>query len=397
VTTGERVNPVVVEDELAAVPGIDLRRRPETDFSLENLNARLAQIYGHGDFERMDYRMIDRQGTRTVEVQGVEKSWGPNYLKFGLGLASDSDQTRFTASLSHRSTWINALGAEWRNDLQFGYRDRFASEFYQPISIRAGAFIAPRIELQDEPIVYYLDGSRVGDYRVGHARAHLDIGAQNKYGEIRLGAFAGRLSADQDFGIIPGAPDFDLTQVGYTARLVFDQIDSPHFGRNGVLVDLRTFGTLGGWGSEDDYDKTELFVLGAKAVDSHAFQLAAYYGASLRGDPPVYDPFLLGGFLRGSGYRLDELFGSDMAMVRGVYSYKLASLPPPLGRGVYVGGSIEATRATLGLGTGRDKGVRPSASIFLGADTFLGPAYLAWGHGFADDQPNAVYLLLGTP
>ncbi|MFM1892118.1 MAG: hypothetical protein RLZ44_1195, partial [Pseudomonadota bacterium] len=111
VTRGGWVNPEVLERELASVPGIDLRRRPETDFSLENLNTRLEQVYGRGDFERMDYRMMDSQGTRTVEVRGVEKSWGPHYLKFGLGLAADSDQTRFTADLSHRNTWVNSLGA----------------------------------------------------------------------------------------------------------------------------------------------------------------------------------------------------------------------------------------------------------------------------------------------
>jgi hypothetical protein len=78
VTHGLRVNPQVLERELAEVPGIDLRSRPETDFSLENLNTRLEQVYRRGDFERMDNQMIDQEGMRTVEVQGVEKPWGPN-------------------------------------------------------------------------------------------------------------------------------------------------------------------------------------------------------------------------------------------------------------------------------------------------------------------------------
>jgi hypothetical protein len=44
-----------------------------------------------------------------------------------------------------------------------------------------------------------------------------------------------------------------------------------------------------------------------------------------------------------------------------------------------------------------DKKIRPSASLFVGADTFLGPAFIAWGQAFADDRPGALYLLLGTP
>ncbi len=396
-TEGSRVNPTVIERELAQVPGVDLRNRPETDFSLDNLNSRLEQVYGRGDFERMDYQFIDQPGSRTVEVQGVEKSWGPNYVKFGLGLASDSDETRFTASASHRRTWINALGAEWRNDLQLGYRQHFASEFVQPVAFKAGAFAAPRIDLQKEPVVYYLGGRRIGEYRVRHARAHLDFGVQDKYGEARLGAFAGTLSADEDFGLITGVPDFDLNQVGVTGRLVFDQIDSPHFGRSGVLAALNLFGTLADWGSDDDYSKVDLTVIGARSFDRHAFQVGGFYGTKLSGELPPYDPFLLGGFLRGSGYRMDELVGDEVAMLRGVYSYQIATLPTPLGRGVYVGASIEATEATLGVDLNDSKKIRPSASLFLGADTILGPAYVAWGHAFSDDNPDALYLLLGTP
>lgn len=77
VTTGDGwVNPKVIENELEEVPGIGLRRRVDTDFSLENLNERLVQIYGRGDFETIDYSMVDGEGRRTVLIEGVEKSWG---------------------------------------------------------------------------------------------------------------------------------------------------------------------------------------------------------------------------------------------------------------------------------------------------------------------------------
>jgi NTE family protein len=113
---------------------------------------------------------------------------------------------------------------------------------------------------------------------------------------------------------------------------------------------------------------------------------------------PAYDPFLLGGFMGGSGYGMDELLGNEVAMVRGVYTYKVASLPSPLGSGVYLGGSVEATRATLGIDPSADKQVRPSASVFVSADTFLGPAYLSWGKAFDDDDaPSTFYLLFGKP
>jgi NTE family protein len=395
VTRGERVNPEVIERELAEAPGIDLRRRKEQDFSVTNLNARLEQVYGRGDFERMDYRFVDRPGTRTVEVQGVEKSWGPHYLKFGLGLASDKEQTRFNVAASQRSTWLNALGGEWRNDAQIGYHDRLASEFYQPLHFRSGAFVAPRVEWNETPITFFLDGRRVGEYRVQTTRAHLDFGVQNKYGELRAGAFAGRLNAREDFGTFTQAPNFDIDQTGYTLSAIFDQIDRPQFPRDGLYAALRTYGTWETGDPAGNYSKAEFFALAAKTWGRHTLQLAGYWGETLSGGTRAYDPFLLGGFLRGSGYRMDELLGESAALLRAVYSHRLATLPHPVGSGVYLGGSLEGTRATLGGVDGPEK-TRPSASLFLGADTFLGTVYLAFGQALSDDRPRSLYLMLGT-
>jgi NTE family protein len=245
--------------------------------------------------------------------------------------------------------------------------------------------------------VYFLDGRRVGDFSVRHARVHLDVGVQNKFGEVRLGGFAGRLEADEDFGVVTAIEDVRETQVGFTGSITFDQIDSPGFAREGVLARLTTFGTLEEMGSDSEYNRTELLLLGAKTWGKHSLQLAVYGGANLYGRTPAYDPFLLGGFLRGSGYRMDELLGEEVALGRAVYTYQIGALPPPLGRGVFLGGSLEATRATLGVDVDGNAELRPSASLFVGADTFLGPVYLGWGRAFGAQGGNQIYLLLGSP
>ena len=396
-STNGRVDSKVIQQELASVPGVDPRRRPETDFSLSNLNTRLEQVYGRGDFERLDYRMIDRHGTRTVEVEGLEKSWGPNYLKFGLGFATDSDETRFNASVSHRMTWVNSLGGEWRNDAQFGYTKRLVSEFFQPASLRNNLFIAPRVEIQDEPLVYYVNGRRIGEFDVTYGRIHVHIGAQNKFGEVRVGAFVGKLTAEEDFGVITSVPTDRVDELGYTASITFDQIDNPLFARDGFLFRATTFGTTDLLDSPFTYNKTDVLAIAAKSWGKHAVQIAGYVGLNLDGTIPAYDPFVMGGFLRGSGFRLDELLGENVAMARAVYTYQLGSLTSPIGRGIYVGGSVEAVRATTGVDFTGDEDVHPAASVFVGADTFLGSLYLGFGQAFGSEDPAAVYFLLGTP
>ena len=85
----------------------------------------------------MNYRFLEEPGKRVLAVDAIEKSWGPDYLRFGLGLSSDfQGDAYFNLLASYRRTWLNSLGAEWRNDLQIGRTSSFMSEFYQPLDDR---------------------------------------------------------------------------------------------------------------------------------------------------------------------------------------------------------------------------------------------------------------------
>jgi len=67
----------------------------------------------------------------------------------------------------------------------------------------------------------------------------------------------------------------------------------------------------------------------------------------------------------------------------------------PLGRGIYAGASLE-------VGTLRDtdeffteEKTQFGSSLFLGADTWLGPAFL--GLGFTEEGEGTAYFILGRP
>jgi NTE family protein len=104
---------------------------------------------------------------------------------------------------------------------------------------------------------------------------------------------------------------------------------------------------------------------------------------------------MLGGFLRLSGYRPNQLRGQNLGFGRLIYYRKLWDLPRALGKGIYLGGSLEAGNAWA-----KDEGVtvesiKTGASTFLGADTIIGPLYL--GYGYAGSSNNSLYLYLGKP
>ncbi|MCP5429442.1 MAG: patatin-like phospholipase family protein [Chromatiaceae bacterium] len=91
-TSGKRVNPKVLEGELARQPGIDLRSHPESDFSLENLNTRLSN--------RSTAAVISSAWTTTWSIGRVR---GPSKSRGGEILGTELPQVRPWTRLGFRS------------------------------------------------------------------------------------------------------------------------------------------------------------------------------------------------------------------------------------------------------------------------------------------------------
>ena len=400
--TMKRVNPDVIEAEIKQKPTmietrLEERRGEQTE--LQTLHRSLTTVYGRGDFERLDYRLAGERERRSLVVEGIEKSWGPNYLRFGLGYASDFDEEqRFNISVMHRMTWLNSLGAEWRNDLTMGYVNQFHTEFYQPFTRRVGVFAAPWLDLKRAPINYYIEDDWVGEYKVTTLRGGLDLGVQGKLGELRLGYFYGKLKTDARFGVLSAGtslvPDFDLWQGGWMGRLVIDQLDNVNFPREGFLLGGTFFVTDPNFGGDDDYNKVDLTFQKPLNLDRHTLALGLFYGDSPESRLPLYDLFKQGGFLHFSGYLLDQLVGDHYYMGRLVYTYRLANLPSALGGGVHLGGSFEAGEVGNNFDPTTASGTLYCGSVFFGAETILGPFYVAYGR--AADGSDAIYVMLGV-
>jgi NTE family protein len=123
----ERVNEQVVIQSMETTVGSPL--------DVATLDLDMRRIYGRGDFEHVQYQLIDEPEHRILAVQAVEKSWGPTYVRFGLSLSSDfRGDNAFNLLASIRRTWLNKLGGEWRADVQVGNDGLLFTEFYQPLT-----------------------------------------------------------------------------------------------------------------------------------------------------------------------------------------------------------------------------------------------------------------------
>ncbi|HMK87140.1 MAG TPA: patatin-like phospholipase family protein, partial [Steroidobacteraceae bacterium] len=125
---------------------------------LDAVGTRITALYGLGYFETLDYTVVE-QGEGAEEQYGLEvharrKSWGPNYVRFGLNLYTDfQGNNQYNAAAEFLMTEIDDLEAELLTDLQVGSDSKISSEFYQPLDALAKWFVAPaaRVEARDLP------------------------------------------------------------------------------------------------------------------------------------------------------------------------------------------------------------------------------------------------------
>lgn len=374
-----------------------MRTQPHQPINQTTLDRDMRALYGTGDFEHVNYRFLEEPGRRVLSVDAVEKSWGPDYLRFGLGLSSDfTGDAYFNLLTSYRRTWLNRLGAEWRTDLQVGHTNSFATEFYQPLDTRGRFFIAPHLNAERRSAVLYRQSHLVARYDLTRTQGGFDIGSQlSHYGEVRLGIVGGQMHPRLDTGpqlLSPG--ETHITEGAYTLRLLFDQLDSAHFPRSGWRGGVKVYDSSRDLGAQVPYTKWDADGLYALSFDNNTFAFSAKFGGRIGSEPlPRYDQFQWGGFLQQSGYATGQLLGQQLSFGRIMYYRRIVRAS--LLEGVYGGFSLEAGKMRRPLVNDNPDGLLKSASIFLAADSPVGPAYLGYGH--AQDGSSNFYFFLGMP
>ncbi len=378
--------------------------------NLDEVGARITALYGLGNFETLDYTLVDQPpppgaeaGAAGDEETGLEvrarrKSWGPNYVRFGLNLQDDfQGNTRYNAAARFLLSEVNTLGAESLTDVQFGSDPRIFTEFYQPLDAQRTWFVAPsaRIELRDLPI--YVKNEEEADYADREVEADFDVGRNlGNWGEIRAGIHRTNGYTRLRLG------DAGLVETNYNlgelfAKFSFDQLDNVHFPSAGETFSVQWDGDRTDLGADTVRDRVSADWLVARSLGRNTLVWWTSAGTTIDGrvsrmDLPEF--YSLGGFLNLSGIAPGSLLGPDYAISRLVYFRKI-------GRGgegffefpAYIGASLEAGNTwlrprDLSLGTAHKDG-----SIFVAFDTYLGPVYL--GGGYDERGYSAFYLFLG--
>ncbi len=411
------------------------------------LGRRITELYGLGNFEALDYTLVEGNPAPTglapgattsatsgattgatpgatpgattgattspgatttdddagLEVRARRKSWGPNYVRFGLDLQDDfQGNTRYNAAARFLLSELNTLGAESLTDLQIGSDPRVFSEFYQPLDAERTWFVAPsaRIELRDLPI--YVKDGEVADYRDREIEADFDIGRTlGNWGEIRAGLHRTNGSTRIRLGD-PSLIEGSYNDGEFFLKFSFDQLDNVHFPRTGETFSLQWDADRTDLGSDFVRDRVAADWLVARSLGRNTLLWWTSAGSTLDGPvapkllPNYYLPdyYSLGGFLNLSGLAPHSLAGPDYAITRAVYFRKISrggegffELPAYIGASFEVGNTWSRPNQISFGPTHKDY------SIFLAFDTYLGPVYV--GGGYDERGNSSFYLFLG--
>jgi len=355
----------------------------------------LSRIYGLDYFETVDYTLIPRERGTELDIIAKEKYTGLNNLRFGLNLQSDFDgDSLFDLSLEYNMTGLNRLGGEWRNEVVFGDRLRFATDFYQPLDYGFRWFIEPQAYYEGRDVNVYANGRRLAEYRVQQGGGGIEFG--RRFGtccDIRSGLVFGKGEADLNVGTLkPSSSHFDIGSLIGAAK--YDTLDNLRFPRHGALGAVIYADSTKMLGADPESKQLQFTGLLARSWDRNTFLLRLRSGVTLKGAGQVQNLFSLGGFLNLSGFSEDEISGKDAALTTLVYYRRVGEIgASSLGIPLYLGGSFEYGGVYEDIDDFFSDDSLVAGAVFLGADTPFGPLYL--GYGIAERGNRQAYLFLG--
>lgn len=377
----------IIRSRLAVEPGqpVDLKK----------LDRSVDQIFSLDVFQSVTYDLVKNdEGETGVVVRAVPREWGPNYLQFGLELSTDfSGSSDFKLGAAYTRKALNRLGGELRVTGTLGREDELSVDFYQPIDTQARWFLEQEVFWNRENYDLWRDDVNVAELELRGWGANFGFGRNfSTTNRARLRYVV----ADGRTDIVTGNPDelgnadIDIGELEF--QYIHDSLNSIWFPTSGMLHKLEYLYATESLGATTAYQQATgngavLFSFGKNTA-----LLNYELGYSFDDKAPIERWYRMGGFGRLSGLAPDQLLGRHTMLATLAYYRRLNQLDLV---SAYAGFTLEAGNVwDMSDDIGLDD-LRYSGSLFVGADSPLGPIYLALGYADSDDL--AAYFYLGNP
>jgi len=389
----QRVNPQYLETraEVRAGDTVDTAK----------ISAEAQRMSALQEFDSVSYTLTGDPANPTLEWWPREKAYGPNYLKIDLGLyGSEDGDLGFVVYGKHTRTWLNSLGAEWRNELQLGYYSQLTSSLYQPLDVAQRFFVEPRVTWARSWEDLFLDGERLATYRFSDWGGELDLGVNlGDNAQLRAGYLYTRRRASVETGS-PLLPAADRNDAGLTVTATFDSRDTPFNPTRGAAVALEYFQSDDALGGDRDWQRLELGAGLALPVRNDIVWVTLAGGSDLDTDLPADRTFMLGGPGSFPGFELGELRVSDYWTASGSYLWKIKDIMSIRGQALYAGVRLEAGQTFGSLEEALLPGFEEDeliygGSLYVAGRTQAGP--LTVGLGGTSRDSWALWIAVGRP
>ena len=297
--------------------------------------------------------------------------------------------------MSHLLLPTNRKGGEWRNTIQLGTNSLVASEYYQPLDPSLAWVFDSRLRYRRSYVsVFSQDGDALAEYTFNTFDAGAGFGRIfGSWGEILVGPYYATGSGDPRIGpaVYPAGSTDDG---GLSAIFVADTLDSTTWPRHGLFAKAGYRQSLTSFGAQAKGEFAVVDFNQAMTTGRNTVFLSVQASDIITGDPVIDNLYTLGGLFRLSGLHENQLVGERGGLARFMYYRELTSFNlGSMTQRMYAGFSVETGNVYSPGDPVTWASLRISGSIYVGADTILGPAYL--GYGYDESGQESAYIIIG--
>jgi NTE family protein len=359
------------------------------------ISSEAQQMAALRDFESVGYRLEgDRESPALVWLP-QEKRWGPDYLKFDLGMyASEGGDVTFALYARHNRTWLTDSGLESEVEAQLGGENLLSASLLQPLDAAHRWFVEPRAYWTRSLEDVFSDGNRIARYELDDLAGQFDVGVNiADVAQARVGYLYSRRSVDVEIGT-PLLPEEDTDDAGIAALFEYDTRDTPFNPTRGLAIAAEYMRSDDAMGSDRDWDRAELGVGMALPLRRDVLWLTLAGGTSFGSELPADRKFALGGPGSFPGLELGELrVGSYWTASTG-YLWRIKDIMTLRNQALYAG-----VRMMAGSVHDRIDDVEGEdlygGSLYLTGRTLVGP--LTLGLGATTNDSWSLWVAVGRP
>jgi NTE family protein len=387
-----------------------------TKLDLPTLETDLQQLSAVGDFEHIDYHLQPEPNTARegLVIRLKDGAFGAHQFRLGLDWHTDfAGDAGFNFRLNHKRLNLTSSGTELHTQLEIGSSMGLRTGLIHPWGSEREHFVSAYASTHQTRVQLYTpSGQAITQFNRHTTEAGIDrggiLGRGGSLGEWRLGGFISRRVTEPALMQENSAFDFHAarsTEWGLRGSLVLDRLDYANFPQNGYRLKLEASSGL-----RRNIDNTSALSItqGFRRAELEGTQVLAWgphilnvYGRLARANHTsnqttnhVWHEYALGGFHQLSGYKTGQVAGDYLAFLRLGY-YRRLAFNPGLARALFIGGTVETGNAWRQSNDIDFKHLKTSYSLYIGADTGLGPIYFALVHG--KGQSSGFYLFMGRP